>query len=186
MRHQNNDSILLGIICTDKCWRTLTSFLKPSLIYIFSVWIPNKKMILETLFSTTRNKLAVYIPHKKVSFMLGNISQTLKKSLVLCSTSFTKTSNTVYMACDFNMFLFLVCETCWVVWRPSRHCFQTFGTSLRRKLGYNHTVWNPQILLMLIYQTFKKLFGPTSSPQKSKQTWVGSYWLATAILQGVQ
>ena len=53
-------------------------------------------------------------------------------------------------------------------------------------LVYNHTVWNPRILLMLIYQTFKKLFGPTSSSQKSRQTWVGSYWLAIAILQGVQ
>ena len=142
-------------------------------------------MILETLFLTTRNKLAVYIPHKKVSFMLGNISQTFKKSLVPSSTSFTKTSNTVYMA-------ILTCFCFWSVKHAGLFedradiVSKLLARAYEGNLGYNHTVWNPRILLMLIYQTFKKLFGPTSSPQKSKQTWVDSYWLAIAILQGVQ
>ena len=123
IRHQNNDSILLGITCTDKCWRTLTSFLKPFLIS-FQFECQTKRYC-KLYSSAPETNMRFYILHQKVfsSWAAFLISQTLEKSLVPRSTSFTK------QAIQFIWHVILTCFCFWSVKHaglfedPSRHCF---------------------------------------------------------------
>ena len=185
MRHQNNDSILLAIICTDKCWRTLTSFLKPFLIY-FQFEYQTKRWYWKLYSPPPETNLRFTFRTKKFLSCWVTFLRLWKRVLYYVAQVLQK------QAIQFIWHAILTCFCFWSVKHAglfedradivSKLLARAYGGNL----GYNHTVWNPRILLMLIYQTFKKLFGPTSSPQKSKQTWVSSYWLAIAILQGVQ
>ena len=187
MRHQNNDSILLAIICTDKfvgeLWQAFSSlflsiyfqFEYQTKRWYWKLYSPPPETNLRFTFRT-KKFLSCWVTFLRLwKRVLYHVAQVLQKQAI-----------------QFIWHAILTCFCFWSVKHAglfedradivSKLLARAYGGNL----GYNHTVWNPRILLMLIYQTFKKLFGPTSSSQKSKQTWVGSYWLAIAILQGVQ